>query len=244
MSKLNLKTSPTVLFSQVEAVTNMSTLIGRMNGRNSIDRCDALCALNKINGGVLVQTTCTPRESSCYECLLVWHATSSLVIVLFVFSLCGILCTTNAPGMPPGHYTLHGSVPSWPCMELGEWVRPVWESEQSVQSVHSGRYLFLSCIFVEGWITDMCGIICITNVLRNAMEKAELLSASLFLSLWPSLSWCYDYFANMIKTFCTAVGVTIILIQCLTTQLKSNPSYPGFVVSWFYVFFKFNFKFP
>ena len=142
MSKLNLKTSPTVLFSQVEAVTNMSTLIGRMNGRNSIDRCDALCALNKINGGVLVQTTCTPRESSCYECLLVWHATSSLVIVLFVFSLCGILCTTNAPGMPPGHYTLHGSVPSWPCMELGEWVRPVWESEQSVQSVHSGISFF------------------------------------------------------------------------------------------------------
>ena len=71
-------------------------------------------------------------------------------------------------------------------MELGDRVRPVWESEQSVQPVHPGILLIIA---IDGWITDICGIVCITNVLRHAMEEAEQLSASLLSSvcLWQTV---------------------------------------------------------
>lgn len=94
-----------------------------------MDRCEPMCALKH---GVVYR--CLPREKPCYKCFLVYGI--NIVLFLYIFSL--IFGITNAPGMPPGHNTLPWWVSSWAFMELGDRVQPEWESEQSVQPVHSG----------------------------------------------------------------------------------------------------------
>ena len=130
---------------------NVTNLIERMQGHNPVDRCEAMCAPKH---GVVYQreTKCSPREKSCFECLMVRHPTDPLFLSL-IFGI------TNAPGMPPGHDTLQWWVHSWACMELGERVRPQWESEQSVQSVHPGILLSskaASLICVKSAASKMC----------------------------------------------------------------------------------------
>ena len=88
-----LITLPTALLSQVGALENVTSLIGRMSNDPGLstrgkygDICLSVCALEHgLHGGANLEEGCTPKESSCFMCALVCHLVNT-VLFLFDFS--------------------------------------------------------------------------------------------------------------------------------------------------------------
>ena len=166
------------LFSQVEALENVTTLIGRMNSPNSCyqsnwanldqeQRCSCLCA---IEHGTLARAhgalapPCGELQSPCFKCAVVCYLINT-VLLLFIFSLifaihkCSQECG-SAVERCKGRCAIATGFILWRTAlrdcKLGNTHPLPTTTCRTCWRVCHLTILLLLLIFIESWLTDMC----------------------------------------------------------------------------------------